>query len=148
VNLMRVLEMDPSVSQIVSLVRAMSEIVTGWAAQHGATVSLWDFSLPAVRATAKHPQVGIACLDCQLEDNAVSLLTYHWWDGLSSGIRRSWREDIGIFAASTGPLKAGLDQGLRLLLESHEFTSSTLLSGGSEAARSNRAWEDGFEVLH
>lgn len=147
-DLMRVLEKDPSVSQIVSLVRAMGEIVTGWAAEHGATVSHWDFSLPAVRATARHPQVGIACLDCQLQDNAVSLLTYHWWDGLSSGIRRSWREDMGPFAVSTGPLKAGLDQGLRLLLESHELTFSSPLSGGSEAARSNRAWEDGLEVLH
>jgi hypothetical protein len=147
-DLMRVLEEDPTVSQVVSLVRAMGEIVTGWAAEHGATVTLWDFSLPAVRATARHPQVGIACLDCQLEDNEVSVLTYHWWDGISTGIRRSWREDIGPFAVSTGPLRVGLDQGLRLLLESHELISSTPLSGGSEAARSNRAWEEGFDVIH
>lgn len=145
------LQADPSISILASRVRMMGQILTAWATGHGATVSLWDFNLPAARATARHPFGGIACIDCQLEETAeVSVTAMHWCDDYSDGIRRSWRQSLSPCDLFVAPLTARLDEAVRLLLEPRDVASfkQTNLAGTAATATLAHAWEDGFGVLH
>jgi hypothetical protein len=152
--LLRALQADPSISILASRVRVLGEIVTAWATAHGATVTLWDFSLPAARATARHPFGGIACIDCQLEETAVvSVTPLHWCDDHSNGIRRSWRQSLSPCDLFAAPLTARLDEAVSLILEARDITSykETERAAGAVTAATvalTKAWEDGFDILH
>jgi hypothetical protein len=152
-DLLHALQADPLVSILVSRVRMTAEIVTAWATDHGATVTLWDFSLPAARATARHPSRGIACIDCQLEETAVvSVTPLHWCDDHSNGIRRSWRQSLSPCDLCAAPLTARLDEAVRLLLEPRDVASyKESRRAGAETAATvalAKAWENGFGILH
>ena len=94
-DLLLALAAGPEVSLLASQVRTMAEVVTPWAADHGAAVSLWDFSLPAVRATGRHPVGGIACIECEVHCAAtVSMGAAHWCDDHANGVRRGWMHPL------------------------------------------------------
>jgi hypothetical protein len=149
--LLSALQADPSISVLAARVGMMGDIVTAWATEHGATVSLWDFSLPGARATARHPLGGMACVECQLEDTAmVSVTALHWRDDYSKGIRRSWRQALSPCDLSAAPLTARLDEAVRLLLEPRDVAvyKQTDRAGTIDSASLAQAWEDRFLILH
>jgi hypothetical protein len=150
--LVRALEADLSISILASQVRTMGELVTAWAKEHSATVSLWELNLPAARATARHPFGGMACIECELENTgAVSVTVMHWRDDHSSGIRSLWMRSLSPCDLFVTPLAASLDDAVRLLLEPHDITSykhTDLASGNASLVALAQAWENGFGILH
>jgi hypothetical protein len=123
-DLLAALEADPEVWRLASRVRALASIVRPWAAEHGATVSLWDFSPAAVRTEARHPAGGIACIECEVLDAAqVTVTALHWCDDHASGVRRSWKQSLRSTELSAASLTARLDHAMRVLLEPREMTS-------------------------
>jgi hypothetical protein len=152
-SLLGALEAEPEVSHLASRVRATAEIAAPWAAEHGATVSLWDFSLPLVRATARHPITGVACVECEVRDAAeVSVVALHWSDDRERGVRRLWKQSVPgpTPTAGAGALRKRLDEAVRLLLEPRELGlyQEAHLASGPELAASARGWEDGLAILH
>jgi hypothetical protein len=153
-SLMLALEAESSIAILTSRVRAIERVVVPWAAAHGATVSLWDYSLPMVRATARHPLGGIALLDCELEETAmVSVAACHSVDDYSSRIRRSWGQRLPPSESLADPVRARLDEGLRLLLKPHDLASykKTHLDvsavGAELVAKLAHDWENEFGGL-
>jgi hypothetical protein len=150
-DLLLALEGEPSVAIMTSRVREIERVVGLWAAAHGAIVSRWDFSLPMVRTSARHPLGGIAYLDCLLGESAmVSVAACHSFDDYSSLIRRSWWQSLHPSELLVDPLRARLDEGLRLLLEprnpaSYEKTHLNAAAGGARVAHDR---ENELGVLH
>jgi hypothetical protein len=149
-DLLRALEADPAVSLVATQVRTMAKIVAPWAAEHHATLSLWDFSLPTVRATARHPAGGIACVEGEaLVDGTASVAAMYWCDDYANGVRRGWTRHLRIFTLSAAALTNDFDEALHLLLGPHEPTwyKESRVDGTPETAALMQAWEDGLEVL-
>lgn len=152
-DLMGALEADPVILILASRVRLLGEIASAWATDHGCSVTLWDFNLPGARVTARHPFGGIACIDCQLEeDEVVSVTPMHWRDDSLNGIRRSWRQSIPPCALSAEPLIARIEVARQLLLDPRDEASYRVskLAGDrtATAVAANNAWEHRFEILH
>ncbi len=150
-DLLLALAAGPEVSLLASQVRTMAEVVTPWAADHGAAVSLWDFSLPAVRATGRHPVGGIACIECEVHCAAtVSMGAAHWCDDHANGVRRGWMHPLPTTELSARSLRARLDEALSLLLEPRDMTlyTHTILEVSAELAAFAQAWDNGFAILH
>jgi len=150
-DLLRALEADPEVSLLASQVRTMAEVATPWVADHGAAVSLWDFSLPAVRATARHPVGGMACIECEVHCAAtVSVAAIHWCDDYANGVRSGWTHPLPTTELSARSLRVRLDEALSLLLEPRDMTlyTYTNLEGTAGSGALAPAWENGFAVLH
>jgi hypothetical protein len=145
-QLLDALEADPEVALVASRVRALSEIAAPWAAQHQATLSLWDFSLPAIRATARHPDGGMACVECELSGPAtVSVTAMHWHDHIESGVPRGWKHTLARAESSAASVRARLDEAAALLFQPSMSLERDIRRMYAEIAESGGAFGDSID---
>jgi hypothetical protein len=88
--LLNLLSREPVVAALAHHVAALNSQLSWVASAHGMTLSLWDFSHPSVRATARHPTHGTAAIDCVVRGlHSVDLHAYHWIDDHAQQVRLS-----------------------------------------------------------
>ncbi len=148
--LLRALAADEGVAAMLRHFEAVSEVVRRWSTCRGLALSFWDFSRPSVRATARHPAGGIACIECIAEPPAgVLLLAYHWVDDLERSTRTSWVERWPLGAFEAERLRDGLEHALERLMappSPSDYRTSTIAAGATELDQ-DRAYEDALPLL-
>ena len=147
-GLLALLERQTEIAVVAKHVRDIGEVAARWAVPHGATLSSWDFGYPAVRATARHPDGGVAAIECLAEAApGIETIAYHWVDDWRSKVRRGW--EVRLRANSVDELTETLDQAVHALLEprpSMQYTTSELDDDGSLATADDAYWA-AFQVL-
>lgn len=93
--LLRTLGGELQVQEMLTLHDAAHSVFEPWAAQHGMALRLWDLSRASIRAEARHPSGGVACVEWISEEPKAPLLfLYHWVDEPARRRRMSWRATI------------------------------------------------------
>jgi hypothetical protein len=77
--LLRILEQEPFVGALNRyLVNVRIELAAS-VANYQMTISTWGFGYPSVRATGPHPSVGIAAIECVVDEpETCDVFAYHW----------------------------------------------------------------------
>lgn len=145
-DLTRALASHPHVRGMLALHDAVRQVFEPWAQRHGMTLRDWDFGRSSIRAEARHPEGGVACVEwiCEAPTPPV-LYSYHWIDDPSHSVRLSWRTAAEARSAESGALLQQLEEAVERLRERREpavYTSSLLaVIPGVDSSDDDRALE-------
>lgn len=99
----RVLGRHPAIEPTVTVLERLRAAIEPWAAAQHAVVSLWDFSHPAIRVTARSPTCGVACAECAVEwSGEVDVWAGLWTSehGHATTTSWSWKRRVEPFEIS------------------------------------------------
>lgn len=133
--LLQALSVEPSLQLMLGQCDAARIVIEPWAKHHGMTLRLWDFSRPSVRAEARHPEGGIACVEWVWAEPPI-LFLYHWIDDSEHHLRSSWKETFEARSPEGGELLHQLDRLANMLLAKRPFEAyvASALSPGTQSA--------------
>lgn len=146
--LLRALMVDPQVQAMVDLHDAARHVFEPWAKRHGMALRFWDHSRAIIRAEARHPGGGVACVEWFSEEPKPPLLfLFHWIDNPSRSLRLSWSASVQARAVENDELLRQLDDAVDRLLEEREPSAYVQSMIAATEDMNNSEYERTLEVL-
>jgi hypothetical protein len=121
-QLLAALETIPTFGALGRHVREAHSLAQKWGYAANVSITAWEFSLPLVRLTARHPAGGFACIELDLErPPAASIVAFRWLDDPDALLRRHWKYRVAELPVLGTSLLAYIDRARLLILEARDL---------------------------